>query len=159
MSVNELAALGATGALDNTVTLQRLQQSNLNNRTAVLDDLSNRVTASGQAVRQLEQDAVHLGTPARQEFNTAIDDLRAKERALNSSLATARQSENDAWTSARSKLESDFDAYSRAAMRVESAIGKPGAPSTPGAPASPSSSIDASGSASGSGSSSVTPSP
>ena len=111
--------LAASAALDMTDTLHAINAATVQARPSLLGNVNARMEASDQAIAILSQHARSLHQDAQTQFNVAVKDVHAKEKALKRSLKTAGRVRAEAWVQARADLAAHFNAYAEAVAHAE----------------------------------------
>jgi len=118
-SVDSLAASGASASLDATNATRDIRAASLDARDRVVSVVRFRVEASERAMARLAHSARRLDDSARKAFDERCAEVRAREKALRSSLHGAAAATYDTWDYARAKLALNYEAYSIAVTRAE----------------------------------------
>jgi hypothetical protein len=116
-------ATGAAVALDATRIEPTIRSATFENRDEVISDLDSRVRSSRTAMAEFRRTESEMSTEGRAQFQSAADDVRAKEKALEKSLKAARHASAAEWDTARAQLAADYDAYAAALARVDATAG------------------------------------
>ena len=64
-----------------------------------------------------------MNDDARKSFDTAHDDVKAKEKALRKSIEAANKADASEWENARAQLAADYDAYAAAVASLDDSAG------------------------------------
>lgn len=88
-------------------------------RDALLTEIDSSREASYIAVVELRRAGRELRGTAREKFETALDNVRDRERTLRQSIRRARLADGDAAAEARAQLASDYQAYADAVAEIE----------------------------------------
>jgi hypothetical protein len=112
-------------ALSPPDTIRDIQSTAFDARKSLLNEVSDRIDAGRELVSSLKRDPSAANADTRTEFNSALDDVKAKEKILNRSLKEARNAGNaDAWMVAQTTLAADYEAYATAVAALNSTIQK-----------------------------------
>lgn len=92
-------------------------------RAQTVADIENRLTASEAALASVSASSSAMNEDARKSFDTARDDVKAKEKALRKSIKAANKAEATEWENARAQLAADYDAYAAAVASLDATAG------------------------------------
>jgi hypothetical protein len=93
-------------------------------RNALLADIDARVKTAGEAIEELERDATSLTGEARDDFKSALKDVKSQESALKQNLHTAKKATEESWPEQRTLLASTYGEYAGAVSRLETAAAR-----------------------------------
>lgn len=116
----------ATGAVDANLTTSgtgQIRQMGVETREAVLSAVNARLDANERAVDRMERSARRLEGDVRTRANSALEDVRAKEKNLRNSLKEVRKASSAELTQARERLAADYEAYSQSIATAEASLG------------------------------------
>jgi hypothetical protein len=116
----------ASTALLLTSASTAIKNCAFDSRNALLADIESRVRAARDAVADLEREARSLAGEARDDFKSALKDVRMREGALQESIRTAKRATKDGWPDQRALLASNYGDYAGAVTRLETAASAPG---------------------------------
>ena len=115
---------GAIGlSLKTAETTARIRQAEMEMRATTLTAVDSKVDATESSVERLQRTARHLEGGVRDRAKTAFDEVRAKEKAVRSSLKEARRAGAEEWSEAREHLAANYEAYAQAVASAEASIG------------------------------------
>jgi hypothetical protein len=119
LAVANTVSGGAAASLNVPDVVHQIHDTSFAGREAVTKDVDAKIDATSHTLSDLRHSARELKGDARDRFNAAYDDVRAKEKALKSSLKEARKATEANWAEAQAKLASDYDAYAQAVASAE----------------------------------------
>jgi hypothetical protein len=122
-SVATQAQTSLHGSLNTAETAQQLRATAMEHRDSVLNAVESRIDAGADASARLQRSAKRIEGSARTEYDASVKELRAREKALQSSLRAARKAGADNWEQARTQLAADYEAYSQAMTQLETSAG------------------------------------
>ncbi|MDE3083807.1 MAG: hypothetical protein KGJ37_01130 [Verrucomicrobiota bacterium] len=108
-----------TETLDVGATTIHIRQTSLQQRNVMLASLEKRILSTYAATARFQIAARQLDEKARTQFETAMQDVRAKEQAVEDSLNAARRANSETWYNARDRLAADYEAYAEAITNAE----------------------------------------
>jgi hypothetical protein len=112
-------------ALSPPATIRDIQSTTFDARRSLLNEVSDRMDAGNELVSSLKRDPRAVTTDTRTEFNSALEDVKAKEKILKRSLKEARNASNaDGWMVTQTTLAADYEAYATAVAALSSTIQK-----------------------------------
>ena len=114
---------GAAYALDATHLEPTIRSSSFESRDNLVDNIRVRMRESDTAMREFRRTESEMSTEGRTQFQTAADDVKVKEKALQKSLRSAERASSANWDAAREQLAADYDAYAAALARVDTLAG------------------------------------
>lgn len=100
-----------------------IQSGDYNSRAQLASDIEQRLDSQKDALKMLKNEGRQLQGQARSNFNTAFDDVQAREKDLKHNLREARNASPDKWDSVRSELASNYQAFTAALARAQSQVG------------------------------------
>lgn len=122
LSTAVMASHNATVAVDPAITITEIQGATFSTRKELATGIDSRINASMKAVNELQQRAEAAGDKSRQEFAKALVEVRAREKALRSSLKAATMAKGEStWGEVQSALAKDYSAYAEAVASAETA--------------------------------------
>jgi len=103
-------------------TINDIQTASFATRQQLASSLESRVAATQGRLDMLRARADAAGDSSRAAFGRAMNEVRAREKALRESLkATVRSTGESTWGSVQSTLASDYSAYAQAVASAEAA--------------------------------------
>jgi hypothetical protein len=116
-------AAAVSTALNPSDTIRDIQSTAFDARKSLLNEVSDRIDEGNKLVSSLKRDPRAVNADTRTEFNSALNDAKAKEKILKRSLKDARNASNaDAWTVAQPTLAADYKAYATAVAALNATI-------------------------------------
>jgi len=109
----------AWAALDFDGTMRRLNAVTLDARAAACDDLDARVKASDKALVELGRRSKTFSAESRADFDVAVKDAHAKEKALRRSEKEVRRADAEHWADARADVSARYSAYAQAVHHAQ----------------------------------------
>ncbi len=122
---NAQASVAATvsTALSPPATIRDIRSTTFDTRKSLLNEVSDRIDAGNELVSSLKRDPRAVNADTRTEFNSALNDVKAKEKILKRSLKEAGNASNaDAWMVAQPTLAADYEAYATAVAALNATI-------------------------------------
>lgn len=113
----------AAVALDATRIEPSIRATSFESRDELLDSLKSRVRQTEATVTSFRRTEGEMSTEGRAQFQSAADDVKAREKALQKSIRAAQHASAANWEAARAQLVADYDAYATAVARLDSAVG------------------------------------
>jgi hypothetical protein len=118
------AAVVAT-ALSPADTMRDIQSTAFDARKSALNEVSDRIDAGRKLVNSLKRDPRAVDADVRTKFDSALNDVNAKEKILKRSLKEARNASNaDEWSVAQTTLAADYQVYATAVAELNATIQK-----------------------------------
>ncbi len=111
----------ASSALLLTSASASIKTCDFESRQALLADIDAWLKTAGEAVASLEREARPLAGEARENFQSALRDVKTQEDALKQNLRTAKKSTEDDWPNQRALVASSYTDYAGAIARLEAA--------------------------------------
>lgn len=103
-------------------TVSEIQHAAFSAHKELAADIEARVDASTKVMTDLREKAEAAGDKSRQEFAKALVEVRAREKALRTSLkATTKAAGESTWGEVQSALAKDYGAYAEAVAKAEAA--------------------------------------
>ena len=99
----------------------QIRSTEASSRDRVSGEVQTRLEASAQAVRTTQDRATELKGEARARFQSAVADVRARERQVRSNLMAFRNAAGSKINDARSDLANSYEAYASAVVQLEAA--------------------------------------
>ncbi len=119
------AATVVSTTLNTPNTIRDIQSTSFEARKPLLNEVSNRIDAGQKLASSLERDPRAIDAEVRTSFNSALEDVKVKEKMLKRSLKEARKASNaDAWSVAQITLAADYEAYATSVALLNAIIGK-----------------------------------
>jgi hypothetical protein len=115
--------VGVATSLDATRVTASIRSQNETAREHLFTDIETRLNSSDNALREFRRSTSEMSATNRDQFQSAADDLKEKEKALKKSLKAARKASAQEWDSARAQLAADYEAYATAATRIDALAG------------------------------------
>jgi hypothetical protein len=110
-------------ALNPSNTIRDIQSTAFDARKSLLNEVNDRMDAGKKLVSSLQQDPRAISADNRTEFNSALDDVKVKEKILTRSLKEARNAGSaDAWTVVQPTLAADYEAYTTSVAALNATI-------------------------------------
>ncbi len=113
----------AAASLEATRLEPTIRSATFETRDTIVSDIRTRVKQSDATVSQFRRTENQMSTEGRAQFQSAADDVKAREKALMKSLKAAERASNAEWDAARAQLVSDYDAYAASVARLDAAVG------------------------------------
>jgi|HubBroStandDraft_6_1064221.scaffolds.fasta_scaffold370753_2 hypothetical protein len=118
-------AVAVSTALSPSDTIRDIQSTVFDARKPLLNEVSDRIDAGGKLVNSLQRDPMATNAEVHTQFNSALEDVKVKEKILMRSLKEARNASNaDAWSVAQTTLAADYEAYATAVADLNVTIQK-----------------------------------
>ncbi len=117
------STVAIAGSLDAATFTPTIRSMMYESREQTLADIDARIKNSEKAMSALRGTTHQMSAEARQQFNAADDEVKAKARALRKNLKDARKANSAQWETTREQLAADYEAYAAAAARVDAATG------------------------------------
>jgi hypothetical protein len=125
LNAQSSGAMTVSTALSPADTMRDIQSTSFDARKSALNEVSDRIDAGRKLVGSLKRDPRAVNADTRTEFNSALDDVNAKEKILNRSLKEARKASNaDEWSVAQTTLAADYQVYATAVAELNATIQK-----------------------------------
>ena len=99
-------------------TMHSINQTSFEARKRVLSDFDMSLSSSRDELRKIQSDARTLRGTARDEFQAALDELKASRADLDKSLKAAKRSDSASWAQKRGELGEAFQHYNDAMSRL-----------------------------------------
>jgi len=123
--LNAQSSGAVSTALSPSDTIRDIQSTAFDARKPLLNEVSDRIDAGKKLVNSLKHDSRAANADTRTQFNSALDDVKVKEKILNRSLKEARKAGNaDAWSVAQPTLAANYEAYVTAVAALNATVGK-----------------------------------
>jgi hypothetical protein len=119
VSTSNATQVGVSASLNSAETLSQVRAATRDTRDHVFTEVNARIEAGARKLNELRQTGRRLEGAARDKFDAAWNDVRAKEKAAKASLKEARKAKDETWAEAQAKLASDYEAYATAAAEAE----------------------------------------
>ena len=100
-----------------------IQSGDYNSRAQVASDIEQRLDSQKDTLKSLKNEGKRLQGQARSDFNSAYDEVQAREKDLKRSLREARNASQDKWEGARSELAANYQAFTAALARAQTQVG------------------------------------
>lgn len=117
------STVAVASTLDAAMYSPTIRASTYEARAQTVADIENRLTASESALASVKASASSMNDDARKSFDTAHDDVKAKEKALRKSIEAANKADASEWENARAQLAADYDAYAAAVASLDASAG------------------------------------
>lgn len=117
------AAHGAASpaALQLAASMKDINQTSFDARMQLLKNADMSVKENRDALKKIQSDARDLRGEAREKFKAALDDVKAKDAELESSVAEARDTDAAGWQKAREKVAAAYQHHLEAQARLDAA--------------------------------------
>ena len=123
-SVAAMPVVGVVGLALNTAEVTgQIRQTDEDARVTMLSMIESRIEATGRSVDRWQRAVRRLEGDIRSRAEEAIGEVKAREKALRSSLREARRASVQEWSEARERVASDYEAYAQAVACAEAGIG------------------------------------
>ena len=125
LNAQSSGAINVSTALSPSDTIHAIQTTTFDERKSLLNEVSDRMDAGKKLVSSLKRDPRAIDADVRTQFNSALDDVKVKEKILKRSLKEARSASNaDAWSVAQTTLAADYQAYATSVAGLSTTIQK-----------------------------------
>ena len=111
-----------SASLNSKATAAHIRNATRDNRDQVLADVDSSVKSSSRLLAELRQQAHVLRKDAREDFKSAAEEVRLREKALRESLQVARKAPDQQSAAAQSRLAANYEGYAAAVARTESVV-------------------------------------
>jgi hypothetical protein len=123
LNAQSSGAAAVSTALSPPDTIHAIQSTSFDERKSLLNEVGDRMNAGKKLVSSLKHDPRAIAADVRTQFNSALDDVKVKEKILKRSLKEARNANNaDAWSVAQPTLAADYEAYATAVAELNAVI-------------------------------------
>lgn len=102
-----------------TSAYQAIKTCAFDSRNELLLSLESRLKAAGDAIAALAQAIESLRPSAQSRFETALEEVKAKETVLKLAMQNAQKVTVESWPEARLALASSYADYTRAVTNAE----------------------------------------
>lgn len=111
----------APAAQDYTARLHQINETAFNDRKQLLDTVDMSVKSNRDALKQIQATAKASRADARGDFKAALNDVKAREKELDSALKAVRKAEETGWNARRDALAKAYQAHADAMARLQAA--------------------------------------
>lgn len=125
-SVGSMTSGGISATLNSADTVAAINGSTRETRDNVMTQVNARLEASSKAMDDLRRSGRQLQGDARNRFDAAADNVRARERDVRNSLNETRRASASTYASAQAKLASDYQRYTDAVSQAEASASASG---------------------------------
>ncbi|SDS01780.1 hypothetical protein [Opitutus sp. GAS368] len=120
LAVATEASKQASVTVNTADTVAQIQTAAFARRDEVTTEVQARLDASASAMADLEVKTAQAGEKSRAAFAKILVDVRAREKALRTSLrAAAKATKEESWGAIQSELAKNYGAYAEIVARAE----------------------------------------
>ena len=121
LGLNTAADHGAASpaALQLAASMKDINQTSFAARAQLLESADMSLKVNRDALKKIQDDARDLRGEAREKFQAALDDVKAKNAELESSVKAARNTDAVGWQESREKVAVSYQHYLDAQARLE----------------------------------------
>lgn len=98
--------------------MKAINQTAFNDRKALLKDADMSLAANRDALKKIQSDARTMRADAREKFQAALADVKARDDDLTAAIKEAQNSDAPGWDKAREKLAAAHQHYLDAMARL-----------------------------------------
>lgn len=110
---------------DLAASMREINGASFDARKQLFNDVDMKLSSSRESLKQIQANAKDLRADARADFKVALDDFKAKDKALSARIGAAKKADAASWDNTRSALATAYQEHSDALGRLEAKLPKP----------------------------------